>query len=149
MLSCSVLCFSSACAVAVVAGAFLLVPRGACSSWLTGVLCLDACVVSVGLMKHAWLWFASIESNTKLHGLIPDCAEHMFCHYHIFPLMVMNYMSDLKCAWSYIFESASQDVFLFFILFMYISKECLQYKSILLFMCVFTVLRVCVCVVYI
>lgn len=47
MLLCSVLCFSSACAVAVVAGAFLLVPRGAFSLWLTRVLYVDACRVSL------------------------------------------------------------------------------------------------------
>lgn len=86
-----------ACAIAVVAGALLLVPRGACSSWLAGMLCVNVCV-SICSMKHAWLWFASGESSPNLHDLIPDCAKRTFCHCHIFPLMDINYTSDFKCA---------------------------------------------------
>lgn len=43
--------------------------------------------------------------------------------------MVLNDMSELKCAWPYIFEPVSQDVTLFFTLFMHLSKECLHCKS--------------------
>lgn len=97
---------------------FSVSPCGACSSWLNGIPCVWVCVhvraVSVGLMKHAWLWFTSGESNTNTAWSHPRNALNMFCHYHISSFMVINDVSDSKCAWPDIFKSPFSGCFTVF-----------------------------------
>lgn len=99
--SCSVLCYCTACAVVMVAGAVLLVPRGACSLWLTGIMCVFGCLCHVSFLSEACL--AVVWPVMKLAWCYPRL--------HWSRILSLLYFrkndvitSDCKCAWHHIFK---------------------------------------------
>lgn len=104
-------------------------------------MCECVCAVSVGLMKHAWPRFASGESNTNTAWSHPRNALNMFCHYHISSFMVINDVSDSKCAWPDIFKSPFSGCFTVF------HPSMRSVRRINLYYCLYVCARACVCVI--